>query len=94
MNALTPTQIDLLPAQIVDARERIWTKDVDPMNGCISWCRGEAQIFATPGWEGDDGIAVQFDIEEGEPVAFTLALPFWDQDLYVGRVAQLLAKFA
>lgn len=86
-------EINRLPSNMEDFAGRVWHKDICPMTGGVSWIRGDTQVWATPYWEDVEGIAVQFDITEGDPIGFTIALPKWNAGAYCESVAALLTKF-
>lgn len=94
------TALDAIRPDCTDAAGRMWHLDRSSPDGSFSWSSPDAAtiVWATPFYEDRNGIAVQADLEEGDPVAFTvsLSLPLgrWtDDEAYLARLSDILALF-
>lgn len=99
----TPRQLRVFAGvakQLTDLRDRVWTLDVDVHSGALSWNRPDAQVYASPDYEGAEGIVFQFDvIDQGFPITFTVP---WSVDInqdflgdaerYVAICAEVLSR--
>lgn len=87
-----------LPKHIADQHDRHWLLNEDPGSGALFWTSGSESVFLSPNWEGADGVVVQFDLEEGYPITFTVPWEFpvpalTSQEVYLGICVAVLSKF-
>ena len=68
MTTLTQEQMlrDLMATDLTDAEIDGWTFNADDQSGAWSWTKGPVMIWATPWWEGCNGIPVHVEVY-GEP---------------------------
>lgn len=88
-----------IPTEILDVVGRRWTSEEDP-SGCLRWTpkgRTGVAVYLTPNWEGQNGVSMQFDIEDGRPesivLPWTYGEGFTDDDVYCAIAAKALALF-